>query len=236
MTVERDGSRHRVLILAGRGRYEDPWHDHAATSHLLARLFDGHGLETTVRSLFPHVADEISASLYDLVVVNGGTGRIDPEFDGADEDWLPVHRAIHDYAYAGAPILVYHQGINAFLDDPEWPRIVGGRWVRGTTYHPEQSEALFRVVAGSHPLTEGLADVHVDDERYTLLAPADGVTVTTTQFEAGAEQPTSWVNTSHGLRTIYDSLGHDAGTFASPERIALLMHEVNWLLGRPLDA
>jgi type 1 glutamine amidotransferase len=26
----------RILILAGRGRYEDPWHDHAATSHAVA--------------------------------------------------------------------------------------------------------------------------------------------------------------------------------------------------------
>jgi hypothetical protein len=223
----------KVLILAGRGRYEDPWHDHAATSHRLARLLGGHGLGTTVRSLFRDVAPELDA--YDLLIVNGGTGRIDPDFDGSDEDWLPVHHAIHDYAFAGRPILVYHQGINAFLDNPEWRAIVGGRWVRGTTYHPQQSDAVFRIVPGAHPLTEGLTDIHVNDERYTLLFPEPGTTVTTTQFEAGADQPTSWVNVNGGLRTIYDSLGHDAATLESPTRVALLMHEINWLLGRSLD-
>lgn len=224
----------KVLILAGRGRYEDPWHDHAATSHLLAHLVERHGLDATVQSLFRDVADQIDG--YDLLIVNGGTGRIDADFDGADEDWLPLHRAIHDHAFAGRPILVYHQGINAFLDNPEWRVIAGGRWVRGTTYHPEQSDAVFHVVPGAHPLTEGLGDIHVNDERYTLLFPEDGVTVTTTQFEAGADQPTSWVTTKGGLRTIYDSLGHDAGTFTSPERVELLVREINWLLDRPLDA
>jgi len=232
----RHHDRQKVLILAGRGRYEDPWHDHAATSHLLAALLEDHGLDVTVASLFRDVADQIDQDLYDLVVVNGGTGRVDPDFDGTDADWLPVHRAIHDFAFAGRPILIHHQGINAFLDNPEWRVIAGGRWVRGTTYHPEQSDAVFHVVPGAHPLTEGLADIHVNDERYTLLFPEDGVTVLTTQFEAGADQPTGWVNTVHGLRTIYDSLGHDAGTFESPDRVALLMREVNWLLERPLDA
>lgn len=229
-------ARPRVLVLAGRGRYEDPWHDHAATSHLLARLFEAHGLEATVASLFPSTAELIAARTHDLLVVNGGTGRVDPEFDGTDEDWQPFHRALHDHVFSGAPLLVHHQGINAFLDDPAWPRIIGGRWVRGTTYHPPRSPALFRVIPSAHPLTEGLADIPVDDERYTLLAPEDGVVVTTTQLEAGIEHPTSWVNTAGGVRTVYDSLGHDARAFESPERVALLLHEVNWLLGRPLDA
>lgn len=224
----------RVLIASGRGRYEDPWHDHAATSHVIAQLLEPHGLDVEVRSLFRGALDDLDD--FDLLVVNGGTGRIDPDFDGDDDSWKPTHAKVDAYADAGRPILIYHQGINCFLDNPRWREIAGGRWVRGTTYHPKQSDATFRIVRGAHPLTEGLSDVRDNDERYTLLFPEPGVTVITTQFEAGKDQPTGWVNQTKGLRTVYDSLGHDVPTLHSPTRVALLLHEVNWLLGRPLDA
>jgi len=47
-----------------------------------------------------------------------------------------VHERIKSYADHGGAILVVHQAINAFLDSPHWNGIVGGRWVRGETWHP----------------------------------------------------------------------------------------------------
>lgn len=218
----------RALILAGRGRYEDPWHDHAGTSHVIAELLTSMGVRPTVRSMFRESFEDLED--FDLLVVNGGTGRIDPEFDGDDEAWLPVHEAVNAYAFSGRPVLVHHQGVNAFLDSPRWHEIVGGRWNRGTTFHPPISEGVWTPVAGSHPIVEGLGELHVRDERYSLLEVEPGCTVYLTQFEAGADQPAAWANTNAGVRAVYDSLGHDLGAALNPDRQELLRREIDWLL------
>ena len=106
----------RALIVAGRGRYEDPWRDHAGTSHGIALLLDGEGLSTTVRGLFPDAVDDLED--FDLFIVNAGQGGQDPDFDGDDRAWAPVHEHIKSYADHGGAILVVHQAINAFLDSP----------------------------------------------------------------------------------------------------------------------
>jgi hypothetical protein len=49
------------LIVAGRGRYEDPWHDHAGTSHSIALLLADEGLSTTVRGLFLDAVDDLES-------------------------------------------------------------------------------------------------------------------------------------------------------------------------------
>ncbi|RAX20070.1 ThuA domain-containing protein [Actinomyces sp. Z5] len=218
----------RALVLAGRGRYEDPWHDHAAMSHEIAVLLGELGLRTEVRSTFRDSFSDLDA--FDLLVVNGGTGRIDPDFDGDDESWAPVHAAMNAYASSGGPLFVHHQGINAFLDNPRWRYVVGGRWIRGTTYHPENSEGVWSPVAGSHPIVDGLGELHVHDERYTLLDVEPDSTVILTQHEAGADQPAAWVNTVGGMRVVYDSLGHDLRSMLNPDRRELMCREISWLL------
>jgi len=62
-----------ALIVAGRGSYEDPWHDHAGTSHSIALLLADEGLSTTVRGLFPDAVDDLES--FDLFIVNAGQGR-----------------------------------------------------------------------------------------------------------------------------------------------------------------
>ncbi|PHP53402.1 ThuA domain-containing protein [Actinomyces ruminis] len=218
-----------ALVLAGRGRYEDPWHDHAAMSHEIALLLGELGMRSEVRSMFRDSLSDLDD--FDLLVVNGGTGRIDPDFDGDDDSWLPAHAAVNAYAGSGKPVFVHHQGINAFLDNPRWRYIVGGRWIRGTTYHPENSEGVWTPVRGSHPIVAGLGELRVYDERYTLLDVDPGSTVTLTQYEAGADHPAAWVNTADGMRVVYDSLGHDLRSMRNPDRRELMRREVAWLLG-----
>ncbi|UNX53727.1 ThuA domain-containing protein [Georgenia sp. TF02-10] len=43
----------RALLLLGRGRYEDPWHDYAATAQRVAAVLAGQGVQPELRSLFP---------------------------------------------------------------------------------------------------------------------------------------------------------------------------------------
>ena len=48
----------------------------------------------------------------------------------------------------------------------------------------------------------------------------------------GGTQPLVWVTERAGARLVYDALGHDVGSYASPARVELLQREVRWLLGQ----
>ena len=227
---------HRVLVLVGRGRYADPWHDHAATSYEVARLIDDLGpgageVDVMVRSSFPEALDDLAD--VDLLVVNTGSGRRDPEFDGDDARWLPVHQRLEDYARAGGGVLGLHQAAMTFEDSPFWERILGGRWVHGVSGHPPLGDAVVQVRTDAHAITQGLHGVTAVDERYSNLRVSPDVTVLATHVEDGGQHPVAWVNTADGYRAVYDALGHDVTALASPSRRALLRQEVRWLLGLP---
>lgn len=220
-----------ILIVAGRGRYEDPWHDHAGTSHevalLLAQLDD---TSVTVRGLFLDALDDLDR--FDLLVVNAGSGRDDAAFDGDGAVWAPVHERLDTWAAVGGAVLGLHQAANTFADSRHWERILGGRWVPGESYHPPLDDVTIQVRRGVHPIVAGLADIAVRDERYTLLRPHPASLVLATHREAGADHPVAWVNEAEGYRTVYDALGHDVGALDSEGRRNLLRREARWLLRR----
>jgi len=215
----------RALVLAGRGRYGDPWHDHAATSHRVALELTAAGLDVDVRSTFPDALTDLTPA--DLLVVNAGRGTADDD----DATWLPLHERVRDHTAAGGPVLALHQAANTFGDSPWWERVVGGRWVEGTSWHPPQAVATFDVRPG-HPLTDGLGPLVVDDERYTDLVVAPDAHVLVTHDEGGATHPVVWV--APGGRAVYDALGHGVESYAAGARAALLRREARWLVGLPV--
>ena len=223
-------------MLSGRGRYEDPWHDMAATSHTIATVLSA-GLpgdnDVVVRGCFPDAADDLSGA--DLLVVNTASGRPDADHDGDDARWAGFHESLRAWADAGKPILAVHQAANTFADSPYWERILGGRWVVGTSMHPEIGDATFEIVdtGRAHPIGAALgrAQVEAFDERYSWLRVADGVQVIATQRHDGVDHPVVWVNETGGQRVVYDALGHDTRSYLSPARRDLLLAEVRWLLG-----
>ncbi|WP_456844421.1 ThuA domain-containing protein [Cellulomonas sp. P5_C6] len=215
-----------ALVLAGHGRYEDPWHDTAAIAHRVASLLADEGLSSTVRGTVPTALDDLTP---DLVVVASGSGRSDPSFDGSDDDWAGFHARLAALLAAGVPVLGLHQAANTFADSPTWSSLLGGRWVEGTSWHPPHGRASFRVVDPSHPVTAGLLVVEADDERYLDLEVAPDVQVLVVADHEGAEHPVVWVAPGPG-RVVYDALGHDVRSYDSPSRVALFLREIRWLL------
>lgn len=239
----------KVLVLSGRGRYEDPWHDMAATSHRVATVLTeaGAGYDVAVRGSFPDAARHLAG--VDLLVVNTASGAPDAAHDGDDATWAPFHDAVAAWADAGRPVLALHQAANTFADSPHWERVLGGRWVDGTSMHPDIGEAAFELrhgvrrgvspqdaAAEPHALAGALTGLLTDgrvtafDERYSYLRVSDGVEVLLTQRHDGVDHPVVWVNETGGLRVVYDALGHDTRSYASPSRRDLLLAEVRWLL------
>jgi type 1 glutamine amidotransferase len=227
---------HRILVLAGRGRYEDPWHDHAATSHRLALLLaglqvGGRPASVDVRSTFPEALDDLGD--VDLLVVNSGTSSsgFHEAAIGHDAAWEPFHERLEAWARAGGRLLAVHQAANTFDDAPGWEAVLGGRWVEGTSTHPPIGTARVALASGTHPVTEGLGAVEAFDERYCRLrvAPSSQVLGWVTD-DAGERHPVLWIADAHGGRTVYCGLGHDVRSYDSPSHRELLLRAATWLL------
>ncbi|WP_402462309.1 ThuA domain-containing protein [Isoptericola aurantiacus] len=230
-------SPHRVLVLTGRGRYEDPWHDHAATSHRLANLLGdlevgGRGCDVEVRSTFPDALDDLDG--VDLLVVNSGTswpGFLEAGIGPDDGAWSSFHERLAAWARAGGSILALHQAANTFGDASDWEHVLGGRWVAGESYHPPSGPTELTLATGGHPLVVGAGTVEVEDERYCGLrvAPTSEVLGWVTDDD-GEQQPVLWTTEEHGGRTLYSGLGHDVRAYDSPSYLRLLLRAGTWLL------
>lgn len=228
----------RALVLAGRGRYEDPWHDTAATSHEVATALGEVGVDAVVRGTFAGAFGDLAA--FDLVVVNACSARPAPDADtdGDDAAWDGAFAALGAWASSGGRLLALHQAANAFQDRPAWAAtwhgMLGGSWVPGRSMHPPRGRGRFDVRDEAHPVTRGLAGADgsftADDERYSSLDVAPASHVLVTHRHDGVDHPVVWTHDAHGGLTVYDALGHDARAYREPVRRRLLQREALWLL------
>lgn len=222
-----------ALLLSGAGRYSDPWHPFAQTSAAIAALLEGRGL--TVRT-----ADDVDSALEDLrdpaswpdlLVVNVGC----PRDDAASPGTAAASAGLDVWVAGGRPLLALHSSSTSFLDSESWERALGGRWVRGVSMHPEYGPAHI-ALDGSFPV--GVPDFTVEDERYSWLRTSPDVVVHARHEHEGHLHPLMWSlertvergGVTATARSFYDALGHDAASYASPERRELLRRAVGWLL------
>lgn len=236
-TTDTSETPYRLLILAGRGRYEDPWHDHAATSHRLAEVLAAEELhgrtpDVVVRSTFPDALDDLDD--FNLLVVNSGTswpGFVEAGIGPDDDAWAPFHTHLAAWARDGGSILALHQAANTFADAADWPEILGGRWIPGESYHPPFGRTDVTLATGGHPLVVGTGPVELDDERYCRLQVAESSQVLGwVHDDEGEQHPVLWTTEEHGGRTLYSGLGHDVRAYDSPAYVRLLLRAVTWLL------
>ena len=227
-----------ALLLSGTGRYADPWHPFAETSSELAGLLRTAGFEVVI-------PDEVDAALADLaaaedadlpalLAVNVGLPR-----DGAPSPGTPAATAgLTRWLASARPLLVSHSSSTSFLDLPAWEEGLGGRWIRGTSMHPEYGPASIDVVPGSGPVIAGIPDFELLDERYSFLRTSPGITVHATHTHDSLDHPVLWslerygTGSSRGGRTFYDALGHDAASYRSTEHREILLRAIAWLTRR----
>jgi uncharacterized protein len=168
-----------------------------------------------------------------LLVVNAGGGNPDApaEADAAwGGAWDGAFAALREQRAAGTPVLGLHTAANTLHGFAEWPRWLGGRWVRGRSMHPPLDEAHVEVSDPHHAVTAGLAPFTVVDERYCFLDRTPQARVLLHHDHQGAPEPLVWAVEQDGARVVYDALGHDVRSYASPGRVDLLRREVRWLL------
>ena len=213
-----------ALVVSGAGPYVDPWHDFAATSARLAAILESLGYSVDITG-------EVEDALADpgdvrLLVVNIGNPAEPrpPERMDAAAAGLARHLA------GGGGLLGIHCSSTSLTGMREWPGILGGRWVRGRTMHPPQDECVVSMASAAHPVTRGLTDFTVVDERYSYLRVSPDAEVLATHVHDELEHPVLWAYRRPTSRVVYDGLGHDARSYDSEDHRGLVLNAADWLL------
>ena len=209
-------------MISGGGRFGDPWHRFPETSASLAAALRERGLPTEVSDdADARLAALDTEPLPALLVLNIGGKQ-------ADRLAGPATEGLVRTLQRGLPTLFVHSTLTSFPDWPQWREIVGGAWIQGTTYHPDYGPGL-AVADPGHPLTAGLDELPIIDERYSRLWVDDTSSVFLWHEEGGQRHALGWTRWWGSSPIVVDALGHDAGAYRAPGRITLLQRELDWL-------
>jgi type 1 glutamine amidotransferase len=211
----------RSVLISGAGDYADPWHPFDTTAQLVAGLLEPVAGEVEIRTDVEAAFAEQSGDTGLLVVSIGDAGGGTPAAE--------ARAGLLRHLDAGRALLVLHVSATAFPDWPEWEAIVGGRWVTGTTFHPEKGVVAVRIDPG-HPIATGLQDFLSEDEAYTALRVGAGVTVLAHHDLDGASHPLAWAHRVGRAPVVYLALGHDAGAYEAEGTRELVRRSARWLL------
>ena len=212
-----------ALVVSGAGPYVDPWHDFAATSARLAAILEGLGHRVDITG-------EVEDALADpgdvrLLVVNIGN----PAEPRPPERMVAAAGGLARHLAGGGGLLGIHCSSTSLTGMREWPGILGGRWVRGRTMHPPQDECVVSMASAAHPITRGLTDFTVVDERYSYLETTPDVTVLYEHRFEDEAHPLVWAREAGPGRVVYDALGHHVGSYDAPGHRVLLERAMEWL-------
>lgn len=214
----------RAVVVSGSGRYADPWHDFPTTSLALAGIVREAGFDTEIDE---HVDERLAAvGDVDLLVLNIGDPHDADPADAATRAGLLAHLA------AGRPLLAAHVSSTSLRFVAEWETILGGVWVRDTTFHPDYGPGRVEIADHDHPITRGLADFDIEDELYTDMRLAADLHTLTLHRHEGAAHPLMWTHRFGEAAVVYDALGHDAASYESATHRELLRRATLWLTGR----
>jgi uncharacterized protein len=214
-----------ALIISGSGPYADPWHPFPITSGRIADIVNDLGYSVDI-------TEHIEAGLRDpgdcrLLIINIGN----PAQPRPSEVIEASRAGLENHLAAGGAILGMHSSITSLTTMPQWRRILGGTWIRGHSMHPPKGLATISLATDDHPITAGLADFPVVDERYSYLETEPDISVLYVHDYDGVQHPLIWTRQNDQARVVYDGLGHDAASYDSSGHQTLLRRSVRWLLG-----
>ncbi|WP_353940858.1 ThuA domain-containing protein [Streptomyces sp. HUAS MG91] len=217
------------LLLGGVGRYTDPWHPFADTDQGLTDVAREAGVVLEpATDIDAALASFAVGALPALVVVNIGL----PQDGGPVPADARAAAGLARLLASRTPVLAVHSSATCFPDDAVWEAGLGGIWVHGTSMHPPYGRAHVLVADAGHPVTAGVDDFDLDDERYTHLRHGPGVRVLLAHEHEGGRHPLMWVHTRPGGGvTVYDALGHDGRSYASGAHRTVLRRALGTLLG-----
>jgi uncharacterized protein len=213
----------QTLILSGGGDFTDPWHPFQETSARIAAVLGELGQEVRVSTAVVDSLLALDTDAPELLVINAGNAERPTD---SDADAIA---SLASYLGRGGALIVMHVSSTAFPLVDEWERIVGGRWVRGTTMHPDEGDSGVRVLPG-HPITDGVSDFTVYDEMYSWMRVEPANHLLASHSYEGVDHPLAWAHEVDGARVVYDALGHTTRSFDAADHVRLLQNSARWVL------
>src|SRR5690606_38016475 len=132
-----------VVVGAGRGGprgelrrggdYTDPWHPFGEAAERLGAVLVSEGLSVAIVDTVEALGVEMRDA--ELLVLNAGSGD---EANPLDAKFLGLVEA---HLASGRPLLAVHAAASLFPELAAWEQLLGGRWVRGVSWHPPLGEA-----------------------------------------------------------------------------------------------
>lgn len=203
-------------------------HDWAAATRAIRTILETSGRFTVTVSTYPKLPD---FSKYDVVIDNFNGGHT-----ATGTRWpRDAELALESYVRSGGGLVVFHAANNAFLDWPEFNRMIGLGW-RDPSFglgmaivnnkvvtipqgsglapgHGPRHDFEMFVLDKSHPITRGVPEhwIHPSEQlTHGQHGPAEGLTILTYAFSEVSHQgePMDWVR-DYGKGRVYTTmLGH----------------------------
>ncbi len=138
---------------------------------------------------------------------------------------------IQDFVEDGGAMLGLHTASICFDTWYEFPRLLGGAWRWGETFHPPVGEVEVRT-ASAHPATKDLDAFTLHDEVYHALAiETNSQVLLEGRVPGGDWQPISWAHEVESGRVLYSALAHDKTSLECAQHAQFLKQAVTWLVG-----
>ena len=214
------------------------FHDFHATAKALATVLAPMGIESRIEADLDAGIASLADNPVDLLTINALRWEmIGEKYDPyrETEAYSPpreTRMAVEAHLQSGSALLGLHTASICFSDWPEWGSLLGGRWVWGTSWHP-QAETVSVVPDKDNALAD-LPCFEVHDELYTdlLLEPGAQVLAHGRCVAMPTSQPIVWSHRVGAGRVIYDALGHDSESLSHPAHAQLLRETVSWALDK----
>jgi type 1 glutamine amidotransferase len=212
------------------------FHDFQASAEALATVLVPLGIESRIETDLDAGIASLADNPVDLLTINALRWEMNGEkYDPyrESEAYSPPSKtrmAIEAYLHTGGALLGLHTASICFSDWHQWGSLLGGRWVWGTSWHPQPE--IVTVVPDKDNALADLPPFEIQDELYSNLLLEPGAQVLAHAHSAAmpTSQPIVWANTVGAGRVIYDALGHDSASLHHPSHAQLLRESVKWAL------
>ncbi len=161
-------------------------------------------------------------------------------YDMVDSIQPTVQQAYINLLKKGKAMIFLHHSLVSYQDWPEFVRIVGGQYhthpvvVRGDTLKANYEHDVTLPVHVSdtrHPVTRGIRDFQIVDERYGDSEILVSVKPLLTTTHPKSMRSLAWIHHYGNSDVIYIQLGHGPSAFANANYRKLIQQAIAWSAG-----
>jgi type 1 glutamine amidotransferase len=166
-------------------------------------------------------------------------------YDMVDSIQPTVQQAYINLLKKGKAMIFLHHSLVSYQDWPEYVRIVGGQYhthpvvIRGDTLRAnyEHDVALPVTVSDKrHPVTRGIPDFQIVDERYGECEILVSVKPLLSTTHPKSMRNLAWIRHYGNSDVIYIQLGHGPTAFANAHYRKLIRQAIVWSAGHHAQA